>query len=58
VVKPPGATARQDRPLGSGEWSRWETTTAARADPPGVDRSAFLKQLSLALAAFFDKAFK
>ena len=29
-----------------------------RADPPGFDRSAFLKQLSSALPAFFDKAFK
>lgn len=29
-----------------------------RADPPGFDRSAFLKELASALPAFFDKAFK
>jgi predicted dienelactone hydrolase len=29
-----------------------------RADPPGFDRSAFLKQLAQDLPAFFDKAFK
>ena len=29
-----------------------------RADPPGFDRTAFLKRLSRALPAFFDKAFR